>query len=330
MKILVTGSSGRIGSTLVAKLLACGHQVCGIDLRTSGNSHSQFEEFIVSLEDPKMVITALSNVEVVLHLGALMSWSATEQDQMFKSNVAGTQILLQAAATAQVKRVVFASSGEVYPENKPSFLPITEKHPTLANSFYGVTKLLGEELVKFHQRAGSFETVILRFSHTQDAGELLDEGSFFSGPRFFLRPRIQQQINFGNHALVGILQAVDPGEPAHILAYNENGRPFQMHITDTRDMLSGLLLAAKHPNAAGEIFNLGSTDPVDFERLLKKMSAITGYPIIQVTLPGSGVYYHTSNEKIRTKLGFTPQWTIEQMLPEAAESRKKCVAKNNE
>ena len=323
MKILVTGSSGRVGSAVVERLLAADHQVRGLDARASNRQGDGYSEVVGSLDHEAAVREAVHGVEVVLHLGAFMSWAPRDKAKMFAANVEGTRVLLDAASEAGVRRFVFASSGEVYPENAPAFQPLTEDHPRNANSPYGLTKLLGEDIVRFHQRAGRMETVILRFAHTQNASELLDEDSFFSGPRFFLRPRIAQQENFGNHEIADILRAADPGHPAHILARNENGRPFRMHITDTRDMLQGILLAMEHPRAAGETFNLGATDPVDFEPLLANMSRMTGLPVVTVDLPGAGVYYHTSNAKIRDMLGFRPEWTIDRMLAEAMEARKK-------
>ncbi|GAB5505610.1 MAG: NAD(P)-dependent oxidoreductase [Rhizobiaceae bacterium] len=323
MKILVTGSSGRVGSELVAWLLAADNQVRGLDARASSRQGDRYSEIVGYLDDEAAVREAVREVEVVLHLGAFMSWAPQDKAKMFAANVEGTRVLLDAASDAGVRRFVFASSGEVYPENAPVFQPLTEDHPRNANSPYGLTKLLGEDIVRFHQRAGRMEAVILRFAHTQNASELLDEDSFFSGPRFFLRPRIAQQENFGNHQVADILRAADPGYPAHILARNENGRPFRMHITDTRDMLQGILLAMEHPRAAGETFNLGATDPVDFEPLLANMSRMTGLPVVTVDLPGAGVYYHTSNAKIRDMLGFKPEWTIDRMLAEAMEARKK-------
>ena len=95
-----------------------------------------------------------------------------------------------------------------------------------------------------------------------------------------------------------------------------------MHITDTRDMVAGLLLALDHPAAAGEVFNLGATDPVDFEPLIAEMAKITGYPIVAVDLPGPGVFYETSNQHIRERLGYQPKWTIDRMLEDAARARK--------
>ena len=321
--ILVTGSSGRVGRAVVAALRAQGRTVRGFDLKPSGTGG---EEVVGSLEDAQALSDATKGVSAVLHLGAFMSWAPADRDRMFAVNVEGTRLLLDAAAAAGVRRFVFASSGEVYPENRPEFLPVTEDHPLRPNSPYGLTKLLGEELVQFHQRAGRMEMVILRFSHTQDATELLDEESFFSGPRFFLRPRILQQQNFGNTAVAELLRSRDIGEPSHILARNENGRPFRMHITDTRDMVAGILLALDHPDAAGGIFNLGADEPADFSDVLPKMAALTGLPIVTVDFPGDGVYYHTSNKRIRNTLGFEPQWTMDRMLEEAAAARRQRLA----
>lgn len=321
--ILVTGSAGRVGRAVVAALVGRGRAVRGFDLRPSGTGE---REIVGSLEDAAKLAEAAEGVSDVLHLGAFMSWAPADRDRMFAVNVEGTRRLLDAASAAGVRRFVFASSGEVYPENRPEFLPVTEDHPLRPNSPYGLTKLLGEELVRFHQRTASMETVILRFSHTQDACELLDEESFFSGPRFFLRPRIRQQESFGNTAIADLLKAKDIGMPAHVLARNENGRPFRMHITDTRDMVTGILLALDHPEAAGGTFNLGGNEPADFAELVPRIAALTGLPIVPVDFPGAGVYYHTSNERIRNTLGFEAEWTMDRMLKEAAAARQQRLA----
>ena len=323
MRVLVTGFAGRVGTVVVETLLERGFSVRGFDLRRPGGTDSGYEAVSGALEDPDAIGRAMAGMEAVVHLGALMSWSPGDWPRMFRTNVEGTRVALDAAADAGVARFVFASSGEVYPENSPQFLPITEEHPLLANSPYGMTKILGEELVRFHERKGMLETVILRFSHIQDASELLDEESFFSGPRFFLEPRIRQQEKLGNHAIASLLREASPGAPAHILSRSEAGRPYRMHITDTRDIAEGILLALSRPEAANAVFNLGSSVPVDFGWLLPRMSEITGYPVVEIDLPGPGVHYHTSNRKIRAALGFEPQWTMDAMLAEAAAARNR-------
>lgn len=316
--IVVTGSSGRIGALLVEALLKRGESVRGFDLRPSGRAQAGYDEIVGAFSDSDSAARACASARAVLHLGAFMSWAPGDQGRLFEANVEGTRVILAAAIAAKAQRFIFASSGEVYPENVPAYLPIDENHPTHPASAYGLTKLLGEEMVKWAGRSAGLPFTILRFAHTQAASELLDPDSFFSGPRFFLQPRIRQQEAFGNAAVVAKLRAVDDGTPAMVLARNENGRPFRMHITDARDMVAGLLLTLDTPATIGETYNLGATEPVDFADAVPKLAAVTGYPVRVVDLPGAGVWYETSNAKFRAATGFAPAWPFERMIGEAA------------
>jgi UDP-glucose 4-epimerase len=114
------------------------------------------------------------------------------------------------------------------------------------------------------------------------------------------------------------LRAVDDGTPAMVLACNEQGRPFRMMITDTRDMVTGLMLALRSDAMIGETCNVGATEPVDFAEALPKMAAITGLPLRRVNLPGAGVFYETSNARFRQLTGFTPAYPFARMIEEAA------------
>ena len=169
---------------------------------------------------------------------------------MFEANVTATQLILEAAKIVGVKRLVFASSGEVYPETKAQTLPVTEDHPLNPTSFYGLTKKLGEELVQFYQTQG-METVTLRFPHTQASSEILDPDSFFSGPRFFLEAKIRQMELFGNTKVAEYLKTLrGDGSPKMILQYGEEDqKPYMMHIADVRDIVSGGILAMSHSDA---------------------------------------------------------------------------------
>jgi UDP-glucose 4-epimerase len=321
--LLVTGSAGRVGSRVARQLLDKGHRVTGFDLRASGIDHAAYREVLGGFDDRAAAREAVQGAEAILHLGAFMSWLPADRDRLFTANVEGTHVLLEEAAAVKPKRLVFASSGEVYPENVPDYQPIDEDHPLKPRSPYGLSKLLGEELVRFFERTSGTPATILRFSHAQDASELLDPASFFSGPRFFLQPKIRQQEGFGNQAAVAALRAIDDGRETLVLSRNEAGRPFRMHITDTRDMVTGILLALADERAAGRTYNLGATEPVDFAVALPMMAELTGLPLKTIDLPGAGVFYETSNARIRTELGFEPQWTFERMIGEAAQARAK-------
>ncbi|KFC69241.1 NAD-dependent epimerase/dehydratase [Bosea sp. LC85] len=321
MSVLVTGSAGRVGSRVVKRLLDAGRPVTGFDLRSAGISHPAYREVVGGFDDRAKAAEAVAGTDAILHLGAFMSWLPADRDRLFSANVEGTRVILEEAARLKLKCFLFASSGEVYPENVPDYLPVDEAHPLRPRSPYGLTKLIGEELVRFFERTSGTPATILRFSHTQDATELLDPASFFSGPRFFLHPKIRQQEGFGNAAAVALLKQADDGSEALVLSRNEAGRPFRMHITDTRDMVDGILLALDHQGAAGRTYNLGATDPVDFAEALPRMAELTGLPLKTIDLPGAGVFYETSNARIRTELGYEPRWTFERMMNEAAQAQ---------
>lgn len=321
MSVLVTGSAGRVGSRVVKSLLDAGRPVTGFDLRSAGISHPAYREVVGGFDDRAKAAEAVAGADAILHLGAFMSWLPADRGRLFSANVEGTRVILEEAAGLTLKCFLFASSGEVYPENVPDYLPVDEAHPLRPRSPYGLTKLIGEELVRFFERTSGTPATILRFSHTQDATELLDPASFFSGPRFFLHPKIRQQEGFGNAAAVALLKQADDGSEALVLSRNEAGRPFRMHITDTRDMVDGILLALDHQGAAGRTYNLGATDPVDFAEALPRMAELTGLPLKTIDLPGAGVFYETSNARIRTELGYEPRWTFERMMNEAAQAR---------
>jgi UDP-glucose 4-epimerase len=320
LTVLVTGSSGRIGVRLVEALLARGEIVRGFDLRATARRHANYSEVTGAFDDVAAAEAALSRVATVYHLGAFMSWLPADQNRLFAANVEGTRVLVNAALHAGAGRFIFASSGEVYPEGAPEALPVDETHPLRPRSAYGLTKLLGEELIQWAARASGLKITILRFSHTQDAAELLDPESFFSGPRFFLQPRIRQQEALGNMAAVAALRAVDDGQPAMVLARNELGRPYRMMITDTRDMVSGLMLTLDTPDTIGGTYNLGATNPVDFARFLPLMAERTGLPLRVVNLPGTGVFYETCNRRFCEATGFSPAFPFSRMIEEAASS----------
>jgi UDP-glucose 4-epimerase len=321
MHVLVTGAAGRVGRTLVPDLLARGHTVATLDLARLDLAHPGLTQVQGAFDDAGAVARAIAGAEAVLHIGAFMSWLAADVDRLYAANVTGTWTLLRAATAARVRRFVFASSGEVYPETKPKAQPIGEDHPTEPTSAYGLTKLLGEEMVTFHARSAGLETVILRFSHTQDADELLDPTSFFSGPRFYLRARIRQQEAFGNAAVVAALAPHDDGTEKLLVSRGRDGTVFRMPITDTRDIVAGLVAALENPAAAGHTLNLGTPDAIRFDEAVALLQRATGLAVVDVVLPVPAVDYVTSRTAAIDVLGVTPQWSFARMVEDAARRR---------
>jgi UDP-glucose 4-epimerase len=317
MHVLVTGGAGRVGRRLIAELLARGDAVTSLDLAELPTEHPRLVHVRGAFDDEEAVARAMRGVDAVIHAGAFMSWVAADARKLHEANVTGTFVLLRAAAAAKIRRFVFASSGEVYPETAPRFLPITEDHPVAPTSVYGLTKLLGEQMVAHFARSTGIETVVLRFSHTQDASELLDPNSFFSGPRFYLRARIRQQTAFGNTAVAEALRPFDDGTEKLLISRGKDGTVFRMPITDTRDLVSGIILALDHPAAAGGTFNLGTEEAIRFDDAVGHLQAATGLPAVDVVLPIPAVDYVTSRRAAIETLGYAPRWTFAAMVADA-------------
>jgi UDP-glucose 4-epimerase len=328
MKILVTGASGRIGSALAQSLRAAGHWVRGFDVNPAS---SDLDDVVTgSLLDADALDQALDGIEAVAHLAALMTWHPKDNPRLFEVNVTGTYHLLQAARNHAVSRFVFASSGEVYPELSPQSLPITEDHPTVPNSPYGMTKLLGEQMVRTVGALSGMPWSILRFSHTQAADELFDANSFFSGPRFYVNAKIRQLESLPQSKPVQqtltLLRVLATESEQHYISLDQDGLPFQMGMCDVRDLCQGVRLALTHPAAVGEIFNIGARKAFRFDQAVRYLARYTGLPVVEVKLSTVAYRYETSVDKAVSLLGYAPEYDIFGMIDDAASRHPRPVS----
>ena len=108
MKLLVTGATGFLGSTLVPLLRAAGHEVRA--LTRAGTPLADVEVVKGDVRDPDAVLRALSGVQGLYHLAGLVSRDPADARKMYELHVDGTRTLLSAAARARLQRVVLASS----------------------------------------------------------------------------------------------------------------------------------------------------------------------------------------------------------------------------
>ncbi len=318
MKILVSGSSGRVGRSVVDFLLKRNDQIIGFDAQPSPIEHENFTSIASDFSDTRALNQACTGADAILHLGAFMSWRKEDHKRIFDANVNGTMNILAAAVENGVKKFVFASSGEVYPDRNPQYLPINEKHPTNPTSPYGLSKLMAEEAVRFYERVHELPSVILRFSHTQNASELLDQNSFFSGSRFYLHAKIRQQRDFGNDSLADLLETYNDGENKLVISCSENGRPHRMGISDTRDTVAGVIGALDSQAAAGEVFNLAPPSATSFDQAIDCLQSATGLESVRINIPGPDLHYESDCEKAKKLINYQPEWTFSRMVEDAA------------
>lgn len=165
LKILVSGSTGFIGSNLLPKLIDLGHEVEGISRKHAKSDH---KIHIVNLRSGHLdkKIKAQS-FDAIIHLAA----DTDEKDlpSMFSDNVITTLNILEFAREKKIKKIVFVSGHNVYSPSR--MLPIREDHVIAPFTNYGCTKLLSENLVSYYSHKFDIDVIILRVSVTYGDGQ---------------------------------------------------------------------------------------------------------------------------------------------------------------
>jgi len=163
MKILVTGSSGQIGRYVVRDLVNSGHTVTGVDIAPPAEQVCPILQ--VDLIDAGQVYQALAGAgaEAVIHLGAWVNAGIVPDTRTYGDNVRGTFNLFQACADLGIKRVVSASSAQVYgfAGGPPYYLPADESHPCRPRNCYALAKMAGEQAADYF--VANYELTILSF-----------------------------------------------------------------------------------------------------------------------------------------------------------------------
>jgi UDP-glucose 4-epimerase len=185
-KVVVTGGAGFIGSHLVDRLITLNPAatVVVVDNFSSGQQaniarhlqESRLRLIEADVRDAAAVDESLAGAEVVYHLASQSQVISDlrEVNETFTTNVVGTVNVLRAAAKHAVKRVVFASSREVYGE--PITLPVDEDHPLLPINSYGASVLAAEVYCRTLRRVFGLQTAILRLTNVygpRDAGHVI-------------------------------------------------------------------------------------------------------------------------------------------------------------
>jgi UDP-glucose 4-epimerase len=168
----VTGAAGFIGSNLVDRLLADGHEVVGFDNFTTGQSqflesasrHPRFRIVRADLLDPDALTAAMDNVDFVFHFAANadVRFGTDHPRRDLEQNTIATSNVLEAMRTRGVRRIAFASTGSVYGE--PAVFPTPEDAPfPVQTSLYAASKLAAEGMIAAYCEGFGFQGYIFRF-----------------------------------------------------------------------------------------------------------------------------------------------------------------------
>jgi len=171
MKILVTGAAGFVGSHMVEKLVADGHEVRAMIHYNSENNWGWLEESHVrnsieviagDIRDYDSVFSAVNGVDTIFHLAALIGipYSYVSPMAYVKTNIEGTYNILQAGRTLETPNILITSTSETY--GSAQYIPMDELHPMVGQSPYSASKIGADNLAVSYFRSFATPVKIVR------------------------------------------------------------------------------------------------------------------------------------------------------------------------
>jgi len=316
-KYLVTGGAGFIGSHLVERLVADGHDVTVLDDFSTGRfdniAHLEGRQLRVAEGDVrqmKHVEKAIAGAQFVLHHAALPSVARSVEDPIASNavNVDGTlNVLVAARAAKTVKRVVYASSSSAYGDTPT--LPKIESMAPQPLSPYAVSKLAGEHYCRAFFLNYGLETVSLRYFNV--FGPRQDPASDYAAavPKF-------------------VTLLLDKKRP-FVYGDGKQTRDF----TYVENVVEANLAACSSSKAPGEVVNIACGDRVTISGLVNMIGEIVGYvcePKLKPARPGDVRHSLADITRAQEVIGYRVRVNLQEGLERTVEfyrSRKKKNAK---
>jgi UDP-glucose 4-epimerase len=257
MTVLVTGGAGFIGAGLSRRLLAAGHRVVVVDnlftgCRAQVPAEAVYVEGDIGLPDTLAALPSL-DYDAVCHLAAQSSGAVSMEQPLYdiQTNAVSTVLLARWCRQRGVRRFLYASSMAVY--GNPPVSPVSEEAPLAPVSYYGVSKLASEHVLRLAAAEGLMTTAVRMFN--------------VYGPG-------QNLANLRQGMASIYLAYLLKGEAVPVTGSLERFRDF-VYIDDVLDAWMTLLV---HAGPASPAYNLGSGTPTTVRRLLTLLIQACGLP----------------------------------------------------
>ncbi|EMA6343633.1 NAD-dependent epimerase/dehydratase family protein [Bacillus cytotoxicus] len=307
-RCLITGGAGFIGSHLAEELVKRGHQVTIVDNFYKGKSkyHEELIEKIpiipISILDKNSMYELVDQHDVVFHLAAILGVKTTMEKsiELIETNFDGTRNILQAALTGK-KKVIFASTSEVYGKGTPPFSEDGDRLYGATSKIrwsYAICKTLEETLCLGYALQGLPVTIVRYFNIY---GPRAKDGPYAGVIPRFIRAALQ-----GDDLLV-----YGDGKQTRCFTY----------VSDAVEAT----ISAMDENVNGEIINIGSEDEKSIQEVAQDIHQLTNSSSKIVHVPFEKVYPHGFEEipnrkpdvtKLREICQFHPNVSWEQGLKE--------------
>ncbi len=291
MRILVTGSSGTIGTRLCERLLQDGVEVVGADIRANAwNKKIDALTHRADLRDEKSLDGLKGDFDLIVHLAAnARVYDLVKKPKDAFDNIAMTFNVLEFARNRGVGRVMFASSREVYGNFGEARKSEGEVSLSRCESPYAASKMAGEALVTSYDKCYGIKSVIFRFSNVYG---MYDESD----------------------RLVPILiRKLGRNEDVQIF-----GEDKSLDFTYIDDTVDGILATIKRFDAAaGKTINIATgrgTRLVEVAEKMKELMKSSSKLIIAASRTGEVTKYVADLSLAQETLGYAPKVSLEEGL----------------
>lgn len=303
-RVLVIGGAGYIGSALVPKLLEAGYKVRILDRLLYGKgplapflSHPDLELVEADFRQIDQVVTAMREVDAVIHLGALVGdpACALDEDLTIEINLMATRMIAEVARGSGIQRFIFASTCSVYGANDNILNERSELHPV---SLYARSKIASERVL-MGMATEEFSPTCLRF-----------------GTIYGLSGRTRFDL------VVNLLTAKASLEQKITLFGGDQWRPF-LHVDDAA-LAVFKTLEAPLASVRKEVFNVGSNEQnKTLDQIAELINAqVPEAEILELGQDADRRNYRVNFDKIFRVLGFSPAWTLSGGIKQVLEAVK--------
>jgi UDP-glucose 4-epimerase len=327
-KILVTGGCGYIGSHTIVDLLENGYDVISVDNnsrsdagiltgieRITGRKVKNYKVDLCNFDDTHAIFQENPDIRGIIHFAAYKSVGESVKKPLlyFENNLQSLISLLKCVLEFKTPYFVFSSSCTVY--GNPDKVPVTETTPPKpAESPYGYTKQMSEQiLVEFSKTSGS-QSVLLRYFNPVGAHPSAQIGELPVGKPENLVPAITQTA-------IGKL----PKMFVHGNDYpTRDGSCIRdyIHVSDlARAHTLALKYLQEHKNTGTcEVFNLGSGNGVTVLEAIHSFEKVSGIKLnyeIGPRRPGDVIAIYANNDLAKKLLGWEPKYSLDEMMSTA-------------
>ena len=328
VKILVTGGCGYIGYHTLFDLIENGYDVVSVDNnsrshasmlerveRITGQKIKNYKVDLCNFDDTFAIFQENTDIQGVIHFAAYKAvGESVEQPLMyFENNLYSLINLLKCVQDFEIPWFVFSSSCTVY--GTPDTSPVTELTPTKpAESPYGSTKQMGEQIVNEFAKSSSTKCILLRYFNPVGAHPSAIIGEMPVGKPQSLFPAITQTA-------IGKL----PGMMVYGNDYDTRDgscvRDF-IHVCDIAHAHTLALdyVAEGKNKSSCEIFNLGSGNGVTVLEAIHAFERVNNVKLnysIGPRRPGDVVSIYANNDLAKESLGWEPKYNLDDMVATA-------------